>query len=153
MANDPYQPPSTPPLASATQPQEVPLLVIQHLHGTRPWVRFCSLAGYVAAVFLLLIGALTIHRMLNISPLSHLILLAGFFIILALLFAIPCYYLSRYEKSITHLHVSHQLEDLEQALADQRAFWRQMAIMILIILIIYLITIALSAILLLARQS
>jgi hypothetical protein len=49
------------------------------------------------------------------------------------------------------LTISHRLTDLEQALADQRGFWRQMGIMILVLLVIYLLTIAFSAMVILSR--
>lgn len=49
--------------------------------------------------------------------------------------------------------VSERLEDLEQAIAHQRIFWRQMGIMILIIICLYLLTIIVSAILLLANKT
>ena len=71
---------------------------------------------------------------------------------LAILFFIPSLWLSRYEKSITRLTVSHRIEDLELAIAHQRAFWKQMAMMILVMLVIYLITIAISAVVLLSSR-
>lgn len=123
---------------------EVPPLVIEHLKRTRPWAQFCSIAGYVTSLFLLVIASIMVYHMAEQIPPIHTLLLAGFYLILAVLFLIPSRYLSRYEKSITHLSVSHELTDLEQALADQQAFWKQIAIMILFILTIYLITISYS---------
>jgi len=155
---DPYKPPQEVPLPdtwtdSAPQiPGEAPALVVEHLRCTRPWVKFCSLAGYITSGFILLIAAITIRKMLGHFPLPTIILLGAFYIVLAVLFVIPSLRLSRYERSITHLVVSQRIEDLEQALAHQRVFWKQMGIMILILMIIYLITIALSAIALLSGK-
>ena len=153
MSADPYQPPEAHP---ENQPigasSVVPPLVVEHLRCTRPWVRFCSLAGYVTSAFLILIAVFTIRRMLGNWPIHQTLLLGGFYLVLALLFTIPSRYLSRYEKSITHLMISHHLEDLEQALADQRSFWKQMAMMILLLMLFYLLTIAYSAIILLAGR-
>jgi len=71
---------------------------------------------------------------------------------MATLFIIPSFRLSRYEKSITRLIISNRIEDLEQAIAHQRTFWRQMGIMILMILIIYLFTLTFSAIAILSSK-
>ena len=146
MSSDPYQTPLAHPDKETAELTTVPPLVIEHLRGTRPWVRFCSLTGYIASGFLILIALYTVRMIYDILPLHYSLLLGFFYLIMAILFIFPSIYLSRYEKSITHLTVSHRLEDLEQALADQRAFWKQMAIMILLILTLYLMTIAFSAI-------
>lgn len=79
-------------------------------------------------------------------------MLGVFYLILAGLFIIPSLRLSKYERSITRLVISNRIEDLEQAIAHQRTFWKQMGIMILIMLVLYLITIALSAIILLSGK-
>lgn len=127
-------------------------LVAEHLRGTRPWVKFCSIAGYVTSGFLVLIALFTLRGLIGSPQLLKPILFSGFYVILALLFIIPSRSLSRYEKSITHLNISHQIEDLEQALADQRTFWKHTAIMIILLLIIYLLSIAFSAIVLLSGR-
>ena len=153
MPTNPYQPPSTAELGShSSEPTSVPPLVVEHLRCTRPWVRFCSLAGYTTSGFLVIIALFTLRSMIGNWPIDKTILLSGFYLVLAILFIIPSLYLSRYEKSITHLLVSNRLEDLEQALADQRSFWKQMALMILLLVVIYLLTIAYSAIVLLSGK-
>lgn len=90
--------------------------------------------------------------MIGYFPLYQIILLNSFYLIMAALFIIPSFRLSRYEKSITRLIISNQIEDLEQAIAHQRSFWRQMGIMILMILIIYLFTLTFSAIAILSSK-
>lgn len=158
MNEDPYRPPQELPVTDAWNdsspqlPGEAPALTVEHLRRTRPWVKFCSLAGYITSGFILLIAAITIRKMLGNFPLLTIILLGSFYLVLAVLFVIPSLRLSRYERSITHLEVSQRIEDLEQALADQCTFWKQMGIMILILMIIYLITIAISALALLSGK-
>ena len=159
VTEDPYSSPETPPIVdsweekSPTKPGMSPPLVTEHLRGTRPWVKFCSLAGYITAGFTLVIAAITMQVAMHKLSALQLGLLASFYIILAILFIIPSLRLSRYERSITRLMVSERLEDLEQAIAHQRIFWRQMGIMILIIMCLYLLTIIVSAILLLANKA
>ncbi|MBK1829654.1 hypothetical protein JIN77_02865 [Verrucomicrobiaceae bacterium R5-34] len=158
MNEDPYRPPLESPEieewhdSAPQQPGEAPALVVEHLRHTRPWVKFCSLAGYITAGFILIIAAMTARKMLGSFPLLSIILLASFYLVLAVLFIIPSLRLSRYERSITRLNISHRIEDLEQAIAHQRTFWTQMGIMILIMLILYLVTIGISAIVLLSGK-
>lgn len=152
MSTDPYQPPASSPDFHEKEAVAIPPLAIEHLRCTRPWVKFCSIAGYVTSGFLIVIAMISLFRMVDQLPLIHEILLGGFYLVLAILFFIPSFHLSRYEKSITHLTVSNRVEDLEQALADQRAFWKQMAIMILLLLIMYMLTISFSAIMLLSSS-
>ena len=155
MSSDPYDPPTVDPERSYTDTPPAtpaPPVVVEHLRCTRPWVKFCSLAGYITSDFLILIAVLTLQGMLGRFSAPYVLLLGGFYLVLAVLFIIPSLWLSRYEKSITRLTVSHNIEDLEQAIAHQRAFWKQMAMMILVILLIYLITIAFSAIALLSSR-
>ncbi len=130
----------------------IPPVVLEHLRGTRPWVKFCSLSGYVTALFILIIDFVMIRMMLGRYPLYQTIMLALFYLILAGLFIIPSLRLSYYERSITRLTVTNKIEDLELAIAHQRAFWKQMGIMILIILLLYLVTVAFSAIVLLSSR-
>lgn len=130
----------------------VPPVVLEHLRSTRPWVKFCSLSGYVTALFILIIDFVFVRMMMNHYPLYQTVMLAVFYLVLAGLFIIPSLRLSYYERSITRLTVSNRIEDLELAIAHQRAFWKQMGIMILIILLLYLVTVAFSAIVLLSAK-
>lgn len=152
MTSDPYEPPGVDPDPECTDDTPVPPIVLEHLRCTRPWVKFCSLAGYITSGFLILIAFITLRSVTTRFPLHTVFLASGFFLVLAILFIIPSLWLSRYEKSITRLTVSNRIEDLEMAISYQRAFWKQMGIMILLMLIIYLITIAFSAIALLSNR-
>lgn len=158
MSEDPYTSPQAPPISENWSEQEnaeiseAPSIVIEHLRCTRPWVKFCSLAGYVTSTFILVIAMITIQKLSGVIPLIYLLLLGAFYLILAILFSIPSLRLSKYERSILRLVVTSRTEDLELAIAHQRVFWKQMAIMILMILVLYLITIALSAIMLLSGK-
>ena len=156
MTENIYETPNTDvgiPVRNQANKKEVPPIVMEHLRGTRPWVQFCSLAGYTTALFIIVIDFIIIRKMLGVYPPYQILLLATFYIILAILFVIPSIWLSRYEKSITRLNISQRIEDLEQTIAYQRTFWKQMSIMILFLLILYLITIGSSALILLAEKT
>ena len=155
MTENPYETPHTETTAEVhdgTEKNQVPPVVLEHLRGTRPWVKFCSLSGYITALFIITVDFIVVSKMHPHYPQHQTILLAVFYLVLAILFIIPSLRLSKYEKSITRLSVSNRIEDLEQAIAHQRTFWKQMGIMILILLVLYLVTIAMSAIVLLTGK-
>lgn len=149
MTNDPYEPPTADPALQsspdASHSPDAPPVVVEHLVHTRPWVKFCSISGYVASAFFIIIGSVSVLNTIKRASLQDQLLLSGTYLILAILFLIPSIWLSIYARSITRLQKSNGIEDLEQAIAHQRTFWRQMAIMILILLAIYLLSIAFSA--------
>ena len=152
---NPYTPPESeyePSLTDDLEEKTAPPIAIEHLRGTRPWVRFCSIAGYVTSLFILIISIILTVKVTVFLPTHNTILLGSFYIVLGLLFLIPSIRLSQYERSITRLIVTSRTEDLEQALAHQRAFWKQMAIMILILTVLYLITVTLSALMILSGR-
>lgn len=155
MSEDFYKTPAAEaclPVHDQTGKNDVPPVVLEHLRGTRPWVKFCSLSGYIAALFIVVIDIIIVRKMLGQYPIHQTIMMAVFYFVLAGLFVIPSLRLSQYERAITRLTVSQRIEDLEQATAHQRAFWKQMGIMILIILVLYLATVAFSAIVLLSSR-
>ncbi|MGB0993280.1 MAG: hypothetical protein ACPG32_12545 [Akkermansiaceae bacterium] len=150
--DDLYQTPSSDPSVECRTKREVSSVVIEHLRCTRPWVKFCSLAGFITALFILVVAAITVMKMLNHYPPMKCYLLGAFYIVLAVLFTLPSLLLSKYERTITRLLISERTEDLEQAISHQRTFWKQMGLIILIILILFLVTISLSAIVLLTEK-
>jgi predicted neutral ceramidase superfamily lipid hydrolase len=155
VTTNPYQPPTSNRaihVLNEDVTHDVSPVILEHMRATRPWVRFCSLAGYITALFIIVVDLITVRKMIGYFPLYQIILLNSFYLIMAALFIIPSFRLSRYEKSITRLIISNQIEDLEQAIAHQRSFWRQMGIMILMILIIYLFTLTFSAIAILSSK-
>ena len=156
MISNPYESPSADaglPMKNSKEKDNAPPVVVEHLRGTRPWVKFCSLSGYITALFIIVIDVITIRQMLGYFQNYQIVLLGIFYLILASLFVIPSARLSKYEKSITRLTVSNRIEDLEQAIAHQRAFWKQMGIMILITMTLYLFSIGFSAVILLSGKN
>ena len=144
--HDPYEAPETDPELNSSETETVPIVVLEHLRGTRPWVKFCSITGFVCSFFLIVIAITTLRFTPTQLTSFQTYLVGGFYITLALLFTIPSIRLSHYEKSITRLTMTHHMEDLEIAISHQRAFWKQMALMIFLILLLYLGTITFSTI-------
>lgn len=144
MPNNPYTSPSVNPELDDQELKTAPPILVEHLRHTRPWVKFCSLVGLVNASALACIGLFILVVTFKNVAIQNNYLLVAFYIILSILFLIPSIGLSRYEKAITRLVITQELTDLEVALFHQRAFWKNIAIMILIIMIIYLVTIVFS---------
>ena len=154
MSHDPYTTSAIDPALDTTTDELAPSVAVEHLKHTRPWVKFCSIIGIFTSISLLIIGSLMTLKSSSTSTeviptqLSD-YLLAVFYFILATLILIPSIRLSRYEKSITRLIITQNLADLELAIAHQRAFWKQLAIMITLIMLIYMITLSFSTMVLL----
>lgn len=148
MSDDPYVPPFVDPVLNNTEKEAAPFVIVEHLRYTRPWVKFCSIIGFTTSLSLICIGALMLFIGSETITAPNNYLLGSFYLILSILFMIPSIKLSHYEKAITKLIITKDLEDLELAIAHQRTFWKNIAIMIFIIMAIYLVTISFSTIIL-----
>lgn len=139
---DPYETPIVDPVIDSHTDDLAPELVIEHLRKMRPWVNFCSIMGYITSFFLIIIAVISLMLSPNRLQAPHSYLFGLFYLILAILFIIPSIRLSQFERAITKLSITKNLEDLEIATAHQGAFWKQAGIMVAVILFIYLVTIA-----------
>ena len=146
LSDTPYEPPQADPETPFEDSTPVSDVLVEHLRKTRPWVKFCSIVGIVMSFFLLIIALLTLLYTPQIIAETQVYLLSGFYFTLAALFVIPSIKLSHYEKAITRLLITKSGEDIEIAIAHQMIFWKQVALMIFLIFIIYLITVTFSTI-------
>lgn len=152
--------PSSLPPAVPTLPSVDPR-AIQALQGTKPWVRLCSVIGFISsglmlvgALFMLIAGAALgsigtfqpqgAHQEVAKSALPF----AGFQIVMAVFYALfgviylfPSLKLWKYGSAILRLMSSGSPDDLVDALDLQRAFWKFVGIMILAMIAIYLVMI------------
>ena len=141
--------------------QAVDPRVIQSLQGTKPWVRLCSVIGFISsglmligAFFMLIAGAALggigtfqpqgAHQEVAKSALPF----AGFQIVIAILYGLigvlylfPSLKLWKYGSAILRLMSSGSPDDLADALDLQRAFWKFVGIMILAMIALYLVMI------------
>ena len=141
---DPYVTPQENPELQDTEIAVAPFVVVEHLRHTRKWVKFCSIMGFTTSVTLVSVCATLLFYMPNKLPYPYTYLLGAFYFILSILFFMPSVKLSQYEKAITKLTITRNMEDLEFAIAHQRLFWKQIAIMIFLIMAIYVSTITIS---------
>ena len=130
--------------ASASQPVVAPPgvgmspRVIQALAGTKPWVRFCSVIGFILTGFMFLgaLGMLVVGGMAELGGAAA-FGVAAFYVILGVLYLYASIKLWSYGSHIRRLMMSQSIWDLEAALEAQRSFWKFVGIMILIALVLY----------------
>jgi hypothetical protein len=136
MNNDPYQPPAAPVSVNFGNEGQISPLALQHLIRTQPWVRLASVIGFIMTL-------------LMVASMIYLVTLAGRAVRSdttgALLISVlvwcgvtvpPLIWLNKYATAISRLKFSQSMTDLEDALNQQRAFWKFVAIVMLISVIV-----------------
>lgn len=121
--------------------------VLQALAGTKPWVKFCSIIGFIgtglmvlAGLFMILAGFISGSRM-GLAPMG----LLGFaYILIAAIYFIPSLKLWKYGSHIASLLTTNSISDLVAAMEAQRSFWKIVGILVLIVLILYVVFIAIA---------
>jgi hypothetical protein len=122
----------------------------QYLNQTGPWVRFMSILLFIGSGLMLLASASLV--MLGLTGMSafggpfgagsraggvSLVLLGPMYLAMAILiYIVPGVFLFRYASAIKQLRADGSSSTLEDALRQQRSFWRYLGILTLIMLII-----------------
>jgi len=140
MNNDPYQPPSAPVSASyASADAQISPLVLHHLLRTQPWVRLVSVIGLIMTVLMMGLMLYTLSLANAYARSTGMTTVVVVFIVLLVLAIYPLVRLSKYASAIARIRFSQGLTDLEDALDQQRAFWKFVGIMMLICTVLWLI--------------
>ena len=136
MTDNLYQPPSAPISARGFSGDAgVSPLAIQHLVRTQPWVRLISVAGIIMTCLILVLllffpVALGVAYPRAGGAAAVAIVLPA--AIVGLLYLYPLLKLSKYAAAIRRLQLSHSGADLEDALDQQRSFWKFIGVLMLI---------------------
>ncbi len=162
MNENPDAMPVSEPGRADVPPPDVPLTssAQRYLDQTRPWARFLSIMTFLMAAFMTLAGITMI--VLGIGPrfvpsgpgrFGSLGSVEGatgglFYIVLAILYLAPGVFLSRYASAIRVLEMTRSPQALEDALRNQKSFWRYIGILTIIGLIFTAAVIAVGLILL-----
>lgn len=124
--------------------------VLQALAGTKPWVRLCSILGFIGTGLLFLIGLAVIltgvfggmsPRQANAITGFPMIAAGIFYLLVAMIHLFPSIKLWQYGSAIVRVISSGSDADLEAALDQQRGFWKFVGIMM--VLLIGLVVLAL----------
>ena len=145
-----YSPPRSVVSSSFHQAGQVPPGSIQALKETRPWVLFLASLGIIgtglmllAALGMLLAGG-AVSRSAGMPAGMSAGLMAGLalgYLILALIYIYPIVKLFKYSGAIKRLSYSGSAADLDEALRQQKSFWKFMGIAALVLMVLYFVAI------------
>jgi hypothetical protein len=132
-------PPAPPAITSA---------MTEYLKQTKPWVRFISILLFIG-IGLLVLGGLVI--MISAGAMSSggsspfgavpAALIGSIYAVLGLLYFFPALFLFRYADGIKKALTVDLVGGMEDALRNQKSFWRFLGILMLIILIVEVIAV------------
>lgn len=119
--------------------------MISALKQTRPWVLFLSILGFIGAGFMVLAGLMMLVLGVVGSsigtggdgmPVAASIGMSAMYIVMAAVYVIPCIFLIKYAIAIRRIGLGGA-EAIEDALVRQKNFWRNLGIMVLVLLGLY----------------
>jgi hypothetical protein len=108
------------------------------LQNTQPWVRFCSILGFVSGGAMVLIGLVAGSVGLITGNLETAVMIVVY-PPLGVLYAFPSFYLLRYANGIRRFSASSSQQDLATALDAQRSFWKFVGVLSLVSLAVMVI--------------
>lgn len=117
--------------------------VIESLRQTRPWVLFFSIIGFLslASIIFAFFAVLADAAFFMSKPIEfeagESVTRGIGLVLLGVLYFIPSLYLWRFARRIRILTQTHQLADLEAALAVQKSFWKFCGIAASLLIAIY----------------
>ncbi|MGH2508505.1 MAG: hypothetical protein ACRESX_01235 [Gammaproteobacteria bacterium] len=120
--------------------------MLDALNGTRPWVKFLAILGFIVMAFMVLAGLITFVGFTAIpgnTGLPHIfgpIFGIAYIVVSVFFYLIPCIYLYRYSNAITRIPEFGQ-SALEDALKYQKSFWKYMGIFAIVVIAAYILMI------------
>lgn len=153
MTNEHYTAPS----ASLENTQVGARELLQPLLATKPWVRLCSIVGFVMTGFMVLAGIFMIIGMGAVATMGGDPGMAGMgvgfgifggvlYMLLSLIYFFPSLFLHRYANSIAQADRTNSNSDIAKALEYQKSFWKFVGIMTLIFVSFFLLGMLLAII-------
>ena len=133
-SQQPYRPPRA---STAQRPAPgtggvISPLMIEHLDKTRPWVLFLGILGMIGTAFLIMGGLLmlvmgsALGMQDDSNPFGAAVgpFLGGFYLLGAVFYFFPSLFLLRYSGAIRNIGGRANTAGFEDALKNQRSFWR-----------------------------
>ena len=153
---NPFQPPHEVDSSAVPPPTDVDQVrsrVVRIMVDTRPWVRFFSVLGFISvALFLFAMVALLLVASLSRRGIGPFELGASLvYPLMAILYFFASRHLWRYANAITGLAESRRMNDLEDALDSQRAFWAFCGRVMVVVLALYALFLGIALILAVLR--
>lgn len=137
-----YAPPGTLVSPSYQSGAQVPPDAVQALRETRPWVLLLAILGAIVTGLMVLGGMAMMLMGGMVSsragwPAGLMAGMAIAYIILAAIYIYPIIKLFKYSAAIRRLGSSNAAADLDDAMRQQKSFWKFIGILALIMIVIY----------------
>ena len=142
---NPYQSPATQAASAsgADYTAAVTPRAIELLRGTRPWVRFLSIIGFITAGLMIVGGILASFFGLSQGQ-FEMVGAGAVYVVIAVLYLFGAIFLGRFASSITDLERLPSARGLEEALAAQKTFWRYTGMLVAVVFAIYAVLLGLG---------
>ena len=139
-----YDTPRSPLESSGRPVGEVSVGILEQLRGTGPWVQFMSILFFVAAVLMVLgtLGIGVVGMMSGGDEFGGVAMAVGIgvsYILVAFLYLALGVYLFKYASAIKRCVASADADDVEQAISQQRTFWKLAGIMALVMVVLMIL--------------
>jgi len=109
--------------------------MLEQLKGTRPWVRFLSVLGFIGTGLTGLgaLGFLIAAAVGGFSGDGVVAVLAGaLYLVIGGLYVLPTLHLHRYAGALGRIFSQGGVASLEEALRRQRSFWKVAAVLVIV---------------------
>lgn len=138
------------PMAVGGAESSVTAALYESMRGTKPWVRFLAVLGFIGSGLMVLGGFFMLigGGLMAVSD-KQAMPFAGFPVVIALVYLVmgaiylyPAVRLWAYGTRIGEMLASQSMHDLEAAIESQRRFWRVVGIYVIVLIGIYVLAIA-----------
>jgi hypothetical protein len=147
---NPYSPPADlPPFPGAAMPMAaapaapgaVSEVAVELLRQTRPWVMFLSILSFIGCAFMLLAGLamVGVGLMASGAEKGMQALIGAIYLPMAALYVYPGIKMWTYGSAIGRLLTSRATVDLEDALRQQKSFWKFGGIAAIVVIGLYIV--------------
>jgi hypothetical protein len=142
MSSNPYAAPAADLVsAAAGKDGQFSPAMVQHLRETKPWVRFLAVLGFIGiglmAVVGLGFGAMTSLASDDAFGAIGGLGMAAVYLVMAALYLLPTLRLNGFATAIEKVAAGGGTAAIEEALSEQRRFWRVVGIMMIVVMVLW----------------
>ena len=118
---------------------------LSHLNETRKWSNFLSILGFIGVGFLVLFALFSgsIFSMFNGGqfgqfPDGIMFIYGAFYIIMAVVYFFPCYYLFKFSQHLSNALANSNEEEMSAALRNQKSLYKFFGITVIVFMSLYI---------------
>jgi hypothetical protein len=144
MASNPYAPPQSSVADVGPSGGAITESMLDAMRGTKGWVLFIGVLLFVGAAFMVLASIAMIAGGAFMgaamgAPQGATVALSGIYVVSAVIYIFLGLYLTRYSSAIGRLLTGGQAADLEDALQQQRKFWKLSGVLAVLFIVVFVI--------------